>query len=221
MTGTDEFGRELDAQGYERAAGGENGVRPERVAGPRAPQPAAPADSPWVAGGSMGYAEAVFGQNTALPGRGAGAGGSYPLGHDAPTTEFFPGAIFDAGEPEDYQVPPPPVPNQGSPTPLSQPPLSPLPGTRSVPFAAPLPQQDPEPADLPAYEPAYDPLGGSLGGSSSWSAAPPRAAQPGLGQSGAHDSCITCADTAVAVTVLELLDDALALVEVGEGRRCL
>ncbi|MBR7835656.1 HypC/HybG/HupF family hydrogenase formation chaperone [Actinospica durhamensis] len=35
----------------------------------------------------------------------------------------------------------------------------------------------------------------------------------------AHDSCITCADTAVAVTVLELLDDALALVEVGEGRR--
>ena len=186
MTGTDEFGRELDAQQYERAAGGENGVRPERVAGPRPPQPGAPADAPWMAGGSVGYAEAVFGQGAGIPGRpvpGPGAGAAYPAGHDAPTTEFFPGAIFDAGEPEDYQVPPPPVPNQGSSMPLGQ-----LPGAgHPVPFAAPLPQQDPEPVELPNYEPAYDPLGGSLGGSSSWSAAPPRAPQVGLGQSGAHE----------------------------------
>ena len=34
-----------------------------------------------------------------------------------------------------------------------------------------------------------------------------------------HDTCITCSDSAVAVTVVELLDDALALVEVGDGRR--
>ena len=34
-----------------------------------------------------------------------------------------------------------------------------------------------------------------------------------------HDTCITCSDSAVAVTVLELLDDALATVDVGDGRR--
>jgi hydrogenase expression/formation protein HypC len=32
-------------------------------------------------------------------------------------------------------------------------------------------------------------------------------------------SCLTCGDTAVAVTVLELLDDALARVDAGGGRR--
>jgi hydrogenase expression/formation protein HypC len=32
------------------------------------------------------------------------------------------------------------------------------------------------------------------------------------------DVCITCSDTAVAVTVVELLGDGLALVDVGEGR---
>ena len=199
MTGTDEFGRELDAQGYERAAGGENVVRPERAAapGPRAPQPVGPnplppsprlpsaGDAPWVAGGSIGYAEAVFGQNAPLAGR-PGPGGAHPVGHDAPTTEFFPGAIFDAGEPEDYQVPPPaasyppappvpPVLNQGSSMPLGQSGGQ----SHSVPFAAPLPQQDPELPEPTGYEPGYDPLGGSLGGSSSWSAAPPRAAPAG------------------------------------------
>jgi hydrogenase expression/formation protein HypC len=32
------------------------------------------------------------------------------------------------------------------------------------------------------------------------------------------DSCITCSDTAVAVTVLRLLDDGLAIVDTGEGQ---
>jgi hydrogenase expression/formation protein HypC len=32
------------------------------------------------------------------------------------------------------------------------------------------------------------------------------------------DVCITCSDAAVAVTVVELLGDGLALVDVGEGR---
>lgn len=33
------------------------------------------------------------------------------------------------------------------------------------------------------------------------------------------DTCITCSDSAVPVTIVELLDDALALVDVGDGRR--
>ncbi len=32
-----------------------------------------------------------------------------------------------------------------------------------------------------------------------------------------HDVCITCSDTAVAVTVVRLLDDGLAIVETGRG----
>jgi hydrogenase expression/formation protein HypC len=32
------------------------------------------------------------------------------------------------------------------------------------------------------------------------------------------DRCITCGDTAVEVTVVELLPDALAMVETGSGR---
>jgi hydrogenase expression/formation protein HypC len=31
------------------------------------------------------------------------------------------------------------------------------------------------------------------------------------------DVCITCSDTAVAVTVVQLLDDGLALVDTGQG----
>ncbi|HKS50014.1 MAG TPA: HypC/HybG/HupF family hydrogenase formation chaperone [Amycolatopsis sp.] len=31
--------------------------------------------------------------------------------------------------------------------------------------------------------------------------------------------CVTCSDTAVPVTVLQLRDDALALVDVGHGRQ--
>lgn len=34
-----------------------------------------------------------------------------------------------------------------------------------------------------------------------------------------HASCPTCADAATAVRVLELLDDALAVVDAGDGRR--
>ena len=32
-----------------------------------------------------------------------------------------------------------------------------------------------------------------------------------------HDVCITCSDTAVAVTVVRLLDDGLAVVDTGQG----
>ena len=32
-----------------------------------------------------------------------------------------------------------------------------------------------------------------------------------------NDVCITCSDTAVAVTVLRLLDDAMAVVDTGSG----
>ena len=32
-----------------------------------------------------------------------------------------------------------------------------------------------------------------------------------------HDVCITCSDTAVAVTVVRLLDDGLAIVDTGQG----
>ena len=33
-----------------------------------------------------------------------------------------------------------------------------------------------------------------------------------------HDVCITCSDAALAVTVLELLEDGLAVVDAGDGR---
>jgi hydrogenase expression/formation protein HypC len=32
-----------------------------------------------------------------------------------------------------------------------------------------------------------------------------------------HEVCITCSDTAVAVTVVRLLDDGLAIVDTGRG----
>jgi hydrogenase expression/formation protein HypC len=41
---------------------------------------------------------------------------------------------------------------------------------------------------------------------------------PGPGLPECHgDVCITCSDTAVEVTVLRLLDDALAVVDTGQG----
>jgi hydrogenase expression/formation protein HypC len=41
---------------------------------------------------------------------------------------------------------------------------------------------------------------------------------PGPAIPGCHgDVCITCSDTAVEVTVLRLLDDALAMVDTGQG----
>jgi hydrogenase expression/formation protein HypC len=47
----------------------------------------------------------------------------------------------------------------------------------------------------------------------------PRAAGPGpAGLAECHaDVCITCSDTAVAVRILELLDDDLAMVDTGSG----
>jgi hydrogenase expression/formation protein HypC len=42
--------------------------------------------------------------------------------------------------------------------------------------------------------------------------------QGGTGLQGcASDVCITCSDTAVAVTVVRLLDDGLAIVDTGQG----
>jgi hydrogenase expression/formation protein HypC len=41
---------------------------------------------------------------------------------------------------------------------------------------------------------------------------------PGPGDSACHDDvCVTCSDTAVAVTIVRLLDDGLAIVDTGEG----
>jgi nicotinate-nucleotide--dimethylbenzimidazole phosphoribosyltransferase len=125
MTGTDEFGHELDAQGYERVAGPADGARSDpraAAARPRGPQPVgrqgAPGQPvtdgvPWLAAsGSQGYDESAFGaqQQSPVPAMPRPAGPPMPQqmqsasGHDAPTTEFFP--LYDAGEPEDYQVPP-------------------------------------------------------------------------------------------------------------------
>jgi hydrogenase maturation factor len=49
--------------------------------------------------------------------------------------------------------------------------------------------------------------------------AAPAAENPPPSSSCAHGTCVTCSDTAVAVTILELLDDALALVDAGGGVR--
>ena len=164
MTGTDEFGHELDAQGYEPAAaqgGGAAGAPRQRgpqpvgrplqgqmPGRPLAPNPglgqvpnpglgqvpnpglgqvpgaAGPQGAPWLAQGASGagYAESAFGgpqhPNPGMPGTPApmemeiDATTRQPRlvmptpgpGHDAPTAEFFP--LYDAGSPEDYQVPP-------------------------------------------------------------------------------------------------------------------
>ena len=40
---------------------------------------------------------------------------------------------------------------------------------------------------------------------------------PGEARECAGDSCVTCADTAVAVRVVALLDDDLAVVDTGSG----
>jgi nicotinate-nucleotide--dimethylbenzimidazole phosphoribosyltransferase len=92
------------------------------------PGAAGPQGAPWLAGqgaSGVGYAESAFGgpqrPNPAMPGA---AATPVPMemetdvtarqprlvmptpgpGHDAPTAEFFP--LYDAGSPEDYQVPP-------------------------------------------------------------------------------------------------------------------
>ena len=45
-----------------------------------------------------------------------------------------------------------------------------------------------------------------------------RAATPTAGTAPCHDEvCITCSDTAVAVTVIRLLADGLAVVDTGDG----
>jgi hypothetical protein len=125
MTGTDEFGHELDAQGYERAPGPADGVRPDQRATPgrpRGPQPVGQPmpgqpsqDAPWsplpaarrprlrraglrraAAARCPGRADAGDGQRSVPQ--------SVPPGYDAPTAEFYP--LYDGGAPEDYQVPP-------------------------------------------------------------------------------------------------------------------
>jgi hypothetical protein len=46
----------------------------------------------------------------------------------------------------------------------------------------------------------------------------PLAARPPAGAAPCHDEvCITCSDTAVAVTVVRLLGDGLAVVDTGDG----
>ena len=177
MTGTDEFGHELDAQGYERAPGaaGNRAARGPQPAGrpQQQPQPSSQQssqqDAPWMAGGiGVGYAEAVFGQ---------GPGGAVPPGHDAPTAEFFP--LYDGGAPEDYQVPPAPhaASDATAPQPFPAPP-QPAPPAPAVPAQAPV-SAAPQYADelgYPEQQQDFDPLAGSA----SWSAAPaqPRAASP-------------------------------------------
>jgi hypothetical protein len=101
---------------------------PGQAGGQLPGQPAQPQDSPWLAPGSsgVGYAEAAFGgpqRPNPMPGV---SGMPQPMeidstapqprltmpapgpGHDAPTAEFYP--LYDAGAPEDYQVPPAPAP---------------------------------------------------------------------------------------------------------------
>ena len=177
MTGTDEFGHELDAQGYERVAGPADGVRPDPRAAaprPRGPQPVGPGlpgqsadSSPWVAGaasgpGNPGYAEPAFGAQQRPPVAAMPGAPGVPMpqrmqaasGHDAPTAEFFP--LYDAGEPEDYQVPPaapdaarpiPRFPNQPGPL-QQQPDPQAASGVQQVPGQpghAPMPQAGPIP----------------------------------------------------------------------------
>ena len=148
MTGTDEFGHELDAQGYERVAGPVDGVRPDQRATaprPRGPQPVGqpmpgqvPPDAPWLTGAAngQGYAESAFGAQqrpagSPLPGvASVTVPQSMPTGYDAPTAEFP--RIYDGGAPEDYQVPP----ASAAPTlPRSIPRLPAQPGPDQQPFA--------------------------------------------------------------------------------------
>ncbi|HET9171810.1 MAG TPA: nicotinate-nucleotide--dimethylbenzimidazole phosphoribosyltransferase [Actinospica sp.] len=231
MTGTDEFGHELDAQGYEPAApqgGGAAGpLGAPRLRGPQpvgrpmqgqvplrplapnpvqAPMPAAaaPQGAPWVAGqgaAGHGYAEAAFG-----PGQHPSPGMPVEMeidatapqprlvmpapgpGHDAPTAEFFP--LYDAGSPEDYEVPPA-VP---APQPQAQPAQQPVRPTLGVPAQQPRPGFAPQAGPVPPQQPApyvqqlpqdpeepagypEQPAAEGLSASASWSAAPPRAAQ--------------------------------------------
>ena len=181
MTGTDEFGHELDAQGYERVAGPADGPRPDPRAAaprPRGPQPVGqglpgqlPQDPPWLAGSATGatgpgYAELAFGAQqrppvAAMPGV---ASVTVPQqmppvsGHDAPTAEFA--RIYDAGEPEDYQVPPAAAPTL--PTSIPRLPTQQAPGQQQTdgqpgpipqraagqPAPAPMPQQAPIPQQM-------------------------------------------------------------------------
>jgi nicotinate-nucleotide--dimethylbenzimidazole phosphoribosyltransferase len=145
MTGTDEFGHELDAQGYERVAGPADGVRPDARAAaplPRGPQPVGQPGQvpPWTAGaapvpggGGPGYAaEPAYGAPqrppvaAGMPGASATdvtARQSMPPvpGHDAPTAEFA--RIYDGGEPDDYEVPPAAAPPSAPRFPTQQGPL--------------------------------------------------------------------------------------------------
>ena len=178
MTGTDEFGHELDAQGYERVAGPADGVRPDPRAAaprPRGPQPVGPGvpgqpadSSPWVAGaasgpGNPGYGEPAFGAQQRPPVAAMPGAPGVPMpqrmqaasGHDAPTAEFFP--LYDAGEPEDYQVPPAAAPDAPRPIPRfpsqpgplqQQPDLQAASGVQQAPGQpghAPMPQAGPIP----------------------------------------------------------------------------
>jgi hydrogenase expression/formation protein HypC len=50
------------------------------------------------------------------------------------------------------------------------------------------------------------------------SAAQPTGGTPRYGVARCHDEvCVTCSDTAVAVTIVRLLDDGLAVVDTGAG----
>ena len=271
MTGTDEFGHELDAQGYERVVGPDG--RPDQRATapggmpgqpapmggqrPRGPQPVGrptqgqlpgrplppnpgvpvpggvgqlpqpgqqlppQQDSPWLAGpggSGVGYAESAFGgplrPNPAAPGV-AGMPQEMEIdattrqprlvmptpgpGQDAPTAEFYP--LYDAGAPEDYQVPPavpapapapvhPAVevpsqrpntlpqqqPQPAGPMAMQQMGAVPQQSASAAPYAPPVQApQSQDSADRGGYpEQDFDPLSGSA----SWSAAPPRTAQP-------------------------------------------
>jgi nicotinate-nucleotide--dimethylbenzimidazole phosphoribosyltransferase len=222
MTGTDEFGHELDAQGYERAAGPADGRPDQRAAAPgagapgqaplggtprqRGPQPvgrpmqgqlpgrplppnagvpgqvggrppgqpAQPQDTPWLAtpgASGVGYPEAAFGgpqRPNPMPGV---TGMPQPMeidstapqprltmpapgpGHDAPTAEFYP--LYDAGAPEDYQVPPAPVP---APAPPQRPVAQQQPGAAAgpIPAQAGAPAAAPQPAPM-AQQPGPGP----------------------------------------------------------------
>jgi nicotinate-nucleotide--dimethylbenzimidazole phosphoribosyltransferase len=204
MTGTDEFGHELDAQGYEPAAaqgGGAAGAPRQRGPQPvgrplqgqmpgrplvpnpglgqvpnpglgqvpnpglgQVPGAAGPQGAPWLAQGAsgIGYAESAFGgpqhPNPGMPGTPApmemeiDATTRQPRlvmptpgpGHDAPTAEFFP--LYDAGSPEDYQVPPAaapvaPQPQQPHSLPQSQQPQSQAQQQGRSTIEAPIPQQ--------------------------------------------------------------------------------
>jgi hydrogenase expression/formation protein HypC len=77
------------------------------------------------------------------------------------------------------------------------------------PEPAPQPAPAPQPQSAPQPEPAPQP-----------SAVQPSAPQPGAVQPPeCHDEvCITCSDTAVAVTIARLLPDSLAVVDTEAGQ---